>query len=342
MEINMFAIDLAKTSFEVCGVNKTGHIILRRTLNRAKLNEFLQNQTPCRVAMEACGSSHYWGRLFRRQGHEVKLVSARSVQRITKTQKNDRNDAEAIAITANLPGVNFVPVKEIWQQDLQSIHRVRDGVIKSKTALINQTRGLLAEYGFVIAEGVSNFKKCLPEILEDASNTLSDSMRVLINLNRELIEKLEEQKTKLEKMLVNFANQNEDCQRLMKVPGIGILGSTLFISAVGDPRQFKNGRCAAAWLGLVPRQDTTGGKIRLFGITKAGDRQLRTLLIHGARSLIVSCIRYQKTDRLSEWIKRLVEKKGWNKASVAVANKLTRVMWHLWAHKEEFDLKLIA
>lgn len=342
MEINMIAIDLAKTSFSVCGVNVGGKVILRKSLNRQMLKEFLVHQPACRVAMEACGSSHYWGREVEKMGHKAVLVSARAVHRITKTQKNDRNDTEAIAIAANLSGMNFVPVKKTWQQDLQSVHRTRDGVVKSKTALVNQTRGLLSEYGIVVPRGALKFKKALPEILEDSSNVLTETMRELIALNQEMLRKLEEQKEKLEAMIQRFAKANEDCQRLMKVPGVGVLASTLFISSVGDPRQFKNGRSAAAWLGLVPRQNTTGGRIKLQGITKSGDQHVRTVLIHGARSLVLSSVRHQKKDRLSEWIRGLVEKKGWNKASVAVANKMTRVMWHLWAHKEEFDLKNVA
>lgn len=342
MEVSMIAIDLAKTSFAVCGVNAGGKVILRKSLNRQMLKQFLLHQAPCRVAMEACGSSHYWGREVEKMGHRAVLVSARAVHRITKTQKNDRNDTEAIAIAANLPQMNFVPVKKTWQQDLQSVHRTRDGVVKSKTALINQTRGLLSEYGIVVPKGAVKFKKALPEILEDSENILTETMRELIALNQDMLRRLEEQKEKLEGIIKRFALTNDDCQRLMKVPGVGILSSTLFISAVGDPRQFKNGRAAAAWLGLVPRQNTTGGRIKLGGITRAGDQHLRTALIHGARSQVLSCIRHDKKDRYSEWVKKLVEKKGWNKTSVAVANKMTRVMWHLWAHKEEFDLKNVA
>lgn len=342
MEVNMIAVDLAKMSFTVCSVDSKGKPVIRKTLNREKFSEFLRTQKPCRVAMEACGSSHFWGREARKWGHVVQLVPARSVYRITKTQKNDDNDAQAISIAANLPGMHFVPVKEKWQQDLQSVHRAREGVVKSKTALVNQTRGLLAEYGITIPVGVQKFKKALPEILEDESNQLTPSMRTLIALNQEMLRVLEKQQKELESLVAAYASQSEDCQRLMQVPGVGVLTATLFISSIGDPRQFKNGRCAAAWLGLVPRQNTTAGKIKLMGITKAGDQHLRTALIHGSRSLILSCLRYEKKDRLSLWIKELIEKKGWNKTSVAVANKLARIMWHLWAKKQEFDLKQIA
>jgi len=338
----MIAIDLAKASFELCAVDERGKVIFRKSLKRQRLKDFLCHQKPCRIAMEACSSSHYWGREVERMGHTPELLPARAVHRITKTQKNDRNDSEAIAIAANLPGLKRVPVKKVWQQDLQSIHRTRDGVVKSRTAIINQTRGLLAEYGIIVPKGVSQFRKALPEILEDSENQLSDMIRNLVALNQSLLVQLEVQKESLEKMIHSFAKDNEDCQRLLKVPGIGVLSSTLFMSAVGDPRQFRNGRCTAAWLGLVPRQNTTGGKVRLLGITKAGDQHLRTALIHGARSQILSCLRYNKKDPLSEWIKKLVEKKGWNKASVAVANKMTRVLWHLWAHQEEFDAKQVA
>ncbi len=342
MEVNMIAIDLAKSSFEVRGSDAFGKVLFRKSMNRQKLKEFLLSQKPCRVAMEACGTSHYWGREVEQMGHRAELLPARSVHRITKHQKNDRNDTDAIAIAANLEGIHFVPVKKIWQQDLQSVHRARDGVVKSQTALINQTRGLLAEYGVVIARGALRFKKELPDILEDSSNGLSDTLRTVLNLNREMLLVFDRQKESLEALIKNFAKSNEDCQRLMKVPGVGVLTSTLFVSTVGDPRQFKNGRDAAAWLGLVPRQNTTGGKIKLLGITKAGDQHLRTALIHGARSKVLSCIRHDTKDRYSEWIKKLVEKKGWNKTSVAVANKMTRIMWHLLAHKEEFDAKKIA
>lgn len=294
MEISMIAIDLAKTSFEVCAVDGRGRVILRQSMRRQKLKEFLVKQKPCRVAMEACGSSHYWGREIEKMGHTPELVPARSVHRITKSQKNDRNDAEAIAITANLPGIKFVPVKKTWQQDLQSIHRVRDGIVRNMTALINQTRGLLAEYGIVIPQGARLFKRVLPEVLEDSSNLLTSTMRTLLALNLEMLRKLDEQKQRMEELIANFVKESPDCQRLMTVPGVGALGASLFVSSIGDPGQFKNGRCTAAWLGLVPRQNTTGGKVRLHGITKAGDQHLRTILIHGARSLILSCLKYQK------------------------------------------------
>jgi transposase len=342
VEVNLIAIDLAKSSFDLCGVDERGKVLFRKNMNRVKLTEFIAKQKPCRIAMEACATSHYWGRTVEELGHRAILIPTRSVHRITKTQKNDRNDAEAIAIAANLPTIISVPVKKPWQQDLQCLHRVRDGVVKQIVALINQTRALLAEYGEVIPKTRAKYKKAIPEILENAQSQITPTLRSIVELNQDLLQKLEEQQSQLDKMIEQRVKDNEDCRRLLSVPGVGKLGSSLFVSAVGDPRQFKNGRAVAAWLGLVPKQNTTGGKVRHLGITKAGDGHLRTLLIHGARSLILSCERHHKTDPLSEWIRKLVAKKGWNKAAVAVANKMVRTMWHLWSNRVEFDLSRMA
>lgn len=338
MENKLIAIDLAKTSFSICCVNEFGKVLSRKTLNREKLHELLNLHQSCRVAMEACGSSNYWGQYAESKGHTVEIISARAVQRITKLQKNDANDAEAIAITANLPGIKNIPIKQKWQQDIQSIHRVRESVIKSRTAIINQTRALLSEYGIVIGVGVSKFRSSLPEILENSENGLTVIMRTLVKMNLDIFLRMEQEQKKLHKMIERISFESPDCIRLMQVPGVGAIAATKFISSIGDPRQFKNGRCAAAWLGLVPRQNTTGGHIKLLGVTKTGDQDLRTTLIHGARSLIQAVVRYDKTDKMSVWIKQLLAKKGWNKTAVAVANKMTRIMWHMIANKEEFNL----
>jgi transposase len=268
-------------------------------------------------------------------GHIVKLISPQYVKPFVKGNKNDRNDAQAITEAASRPDMRFVPVKNVEQQDIQNIHRVRQRLLTERTALSNQIRGLLSEYGVCIAKGFSTLKKRLPEILEDAENELTA-------YTRELIWELQEEFMTLDKRVLIYDNKlkilfktNKDCQRIAKIEGIGPIVATAVMSRLGNPKQFKNGRHFAAFLGLVPRQVSSGGKEKLLGISKRGDVYLRTLLIHGARSALM--VADKKTDNRSLWLQKMKERCGINRTSVALANKNARIIWSLVAHQQEYD-----
>lgn len=291
---------------------------------------------PCLIGMEACASSHYWARKFQQWGHEVKLMSPQFVKPYVKTNKSDRNDAEAICEAVTRPNMRFVSVKSIEQQDIQAIHRIRSGLVQRRTALANQIRGLLGEYGTVVPVGIKKLHQQLPLILEDAENGLSDLARELF---ADLYEQLKEvdhhvkrYNTKLEKL----CQQSEVCSRLTQIPGVGTLSATAIVASVGDANVFKNGRQMAAWLGLVPRQYSSGGKSLLLGISKRGDRYLRTLLIHGARSVIRRINKAENSQNV--WLNNLITRGGSNKACVALANKNARILWALMAKGTHYQL----
>jgi transposase len=345
MEITLLAIDLAKASFQVHGVDYLGNAILRKQLNRKKFIEFMAQLPRCIVAMEACGSAHFWARKFRSQGHEVRLVATKFVKPFVKSQKNDRNDAEAISEAASRPTMRFVGIKEIWQQEMQALHRIRSMMIHDKTALSNQIRGFLAEFGLVGPEGFSHLRKLVASALKDAENELTPILRTQIEELWSRCLEIDERLEKINDLLGKMARQNPSCQRLCEVPGVGPTIATAFVSALGDPKSFKNGRCASAWLGLVPRQHSTGGKTVLLGITKRGDRNLRSLVVQGSRSLVLS-IRNKKQippdDRLGQWVRKNPQTKGFNKTAIAVANKNVRVMWAILARNEEYRQLSVA
>lgn len=266
-KLTLLGIDIAKNVFQLHGVDDKGNSVLKRKLTRTKLVKAIVNLPPCIIAMEACGGANYWYRKFKAMGHEVKLISPQFVKPFVKTNKNDRNDAEAICEAASRPSMRYVSSKTIEQQDLQAVHRIRNRLVEERTALINQIRGLLAEYGIIIAQGISHVRKKLPEILEDAENELSHLGRELFS---DLYEQVAEIDKKVEKYNVKLASiftSNELCQRISKIEGIGIVSATAVIATIGDPKTFKNGRHFSAFLGLVPRQSSSGGKERLLGIS---------------------------------------------------------------------------
>jgi transposase len=338
MEIYRLGIDLAKQNFEICGVDRLGKVLLRKTVKRSRLAEFIA-QLPCTIiCMEACGGSNYWARKFLSHGHQVQLIPAQYVKAFVKSQKNDRNDALAITEASARPTMNFVSIKQTWQQDIQSLHRVRSRIVGSLTTLRNQMRGLLAEYGIVISQGMSQFNKSIPSIIEDADNELSGEMRELIFDLFEEYKAMGVRKQNYDKMIERISRTNELCRKLTEVPGVGSLTSTAFVAHIGDPGFYKNGRQAAAALGLVPRQNSSGGKQVLLGITKRGDRYLRSLLVHGARAY-VSYIDRSSCATMSayeEKIKKMLEKKHMNKVVVAVANRNARVMLALLKNGESY------
>jgi len=328
--VTTIGIDLAKNSFSVYGVDAKGKPVLSRTLSRAGVVRFFANLPACLVGMEACASSEYWARTIESLGHEVRRIHARYVKAFLFGAKNDTNDAAAICEAVQRPNMRFVPHKSPEQADIQCIHRVRQGYVKSRTAVVNQARGLLAEYGIVIRQGICAFRNQLPTIIADEENGLSGLMRQnLISLHESLCF-LDNRILEQDKLLKVIVKENEACQRLMEVPGIGIMTATILLSIAGVASNFKNGREFAAYLGLVPRQNSSGGKTRLFGISKRGDCYTRYLLIHGARAALSRLIGgYTPEHRRNTWIVELTTRRGKNRASVALANKTARIVWSM-------------
>ena len=282
MNITTVGIDLAKNVFQLHGVDHQGQITVQKKITRNKLPEFLANLPPCLIGLEACGGSHYWARKFSQMGHQVKLMSPQFVKPYVKSNKNDAVDAQAICEAVTRPTMRFVAPKTIEQQDIQSLHRIRSSFVKQRTALINQIRGLLAEYGIIIAQGIAQVRKKLPEILEDANNDLSFYGRQLFNELLSTLQDLDKKVDHYNQQVEIVCKNNEICQRLIKIEGIGALTATALVASIGDAQVFKNGREMSAFIGLVPKQHSSGGKTRLLGISKRGDRYLRCLLIHGA------------------------------------------------------------
>jgi transposase len=329
-------IDLAKNSVHVFGVDAQGRQVLSKKVSRGKLSAFMVNQPPCLVAMEACGSAHHWARLFRDFGHEVRLIAPQFVKPFVKSNKNDAVDAEAICEAAQRPNMRFVAIKTVEQQDIQATHRMRSLTVERRTAQVNQVRGLLLEYGIDVPQGRAALMRRLPEILEDAANGLSERFRAELNTVLEELRHLDEQVAHYDTQIQAIAQNDETVQRLMTIPGIGALVATALVAAVGeDVGLFRNGRGLAAWLGLVPRQHSTGGRERLLGISKRGDVYLRQLLIHGARAVMRWVER--KEDATSRWASALKSRRHTNIAVVAMANKIARVAYAVMRTGKPYD-----
>jgi len=334
MNITTVGIDLAKNVFQVHGVDARGKAVLRKQLRRAQVSVFFGNLPPCVIGMEACASAHHWARTLQGFGHTVRLMAPQFVKPYVKTNKNDVADAEAICEAVSRPNMRFVPIKSIGQQAILSVHRVRKGCVKARTAQANQIRGLLGEFGLVIPQGIINVAKRVPEILEDASNELPVPFRHLIERLTQHLKELDRQVKEFEKEIVAWHRQSEPSCRLEKIPGIGPLAASALVASIADAHSFDNGRQVSAWLGLVPRQSSSGGKPTLLGMSKRGDAYFRTLLIHGARSAILAA--KNKTDNTHGWLSNLLNRRHPNIAAVALANKNVRTVWAMLAHGREF------
>ncbi len=334
-KVARIGMDLGKNTFHLVGVDETGFPVVKKKLRRKQVLAWFANLPVCQVAMEACGGSHYWAREIGQLGHEIKLISPQFVKPYVKGNKNDYNDAEAICEAAGRANMRFVAVKTVDQQDLQAVHRLRQSVVKQRTALANQLRGLLGEYGIVVAYGISQVRRRIPEILEDGENGLTDCFRTWLAELLEAFRVLDERIKQYDEEIRQVYAAHEACRRLGAIEGIGPKIATAVIATYGDGKQFSNGRHFAASLGLVPRQHTTGDRPVLLGISKRGDRYLRTLLIHGARSVIRRI--EGKDDRRSRWLQSLVARRGKNKAAVALANKNARIIWALLARGEIYQ-----
>ncbi len=329
MKQNTISIDLAKNIFQICVMNSENKIITNKKVTRNKLLDVLRHFEPTTVVLEACYSAHPWGRAIEGLGHHVKLIPPYQVKPFVVGNKNDHNDAIAIIEASRRPKATFVPVKTLEQQDIQSLQRVRELQMKHRTAIANQLRGLMAEYGVIIAVGIGHLRKQVPHILEDAENSLTSIARNFIHrLYRELTA-CDDQIAELEQELVSILKQNKNYQLLQTIPGVGPMVAATLVSSVGDANYFKNGRQMAAWIGLTPKQFASGESSRHSGITKRGDRTLRRLLIHGARAVLNWSDK--KNDKLSQWLQALSKRAHPCKVIVALANKLARIAWAVLA-----------
>jgi transposase len=338
MEVKKLGIDLSKDCFVLCGVDERGKVVLKKQLNRNQLKLFLANLKPCEIGMESGSGCHYWARLSLKYGHTAKIIAAQHVTPFRKSGKNDANDAEAIVEAMSRPTMRFVAVKQPANLDLQIIHRVRERLVQSKVALCNQIRGYLTEYGMALTKSPSYLKKMLPKIIDDVDNELTPMARATLRKLYDELDRTISKVTECDGELEAIAKSDERCKRIMKIEGIGPITATAIIASVANFNEFKSGRQFSAWLGLTPRQHSTGGKTRLGSISKRGDGYLRMLLVHGARSTIVAAKKMNKTDRRSKWVLELREKKGYAKTAVAFANKNARVIWAVLTKEVEYKV----
>lgn len=337
MNIKTLGIDLSKYIFQLHGVDATGKTILKKKLSREKFPEFMAKMSPCEVVMEACGGANFWAREFKQIGHDVKLISPQFVKPFVKGNKNDGNDAMAIVEAASRPSMRYVSPKTIEQQDIQSLLRLREGSIKTRTQMSNQMRGLLSEYGIVIPQSMAKLHKMIPSIYDrNQNNGLSELFKSLLEMHYQLFKKLEEQIELYDQQVKLLAQQSEACQKIMRIEGIGPITALALVVVIGQASEFKNGRHFAAFIGLVPKQYSSGGRERLLGISKRGDNYLRQLLIHGARTVLLHSGR--KTDERSEWINKLKARRGHNCTVVALANKNARIALSILKSGEDYQV----
>jgi transposase len=333
--ITTIGLDLAKNLFHVHGVDERGKLVLRKALRRAEVTSFFARLAPCLIGMEACGSAHFWARKLSELGHTVKLMAPQFVKPYVKTNKNDARDAEAICEAVARPNMRFVAIKSVEQQALLGVHRARQAFVTARTAQSNQLRGLLSEFGIVMPKGIHGVRRRMPEILEDAENGLLGISRELFARLYAHFKELDRQVAELERQIKAWHRDSVASRRLEAIPGIGPLSASALAASIGDAKTFKSGRQLAAWLGLVPRQHSSGGKEVLLGISKRGDTYLRTLLIHGARSVLLSLKR--QTSQAEGWLARLAARRNHNIAAVALANKNARIIWALLAHDRDYQ-----
>lgn len=329
--IKVLGIDLAKNVFQIHGADVKGKCILKKRLSRDKLSVFIATLPPCLIGIEASTGAHYWARRFALMGHTVKMMAPQFVKPYIKSNKNDRNDASGIAEAVTRPDMRFVAIKMIEQQDMLLAHRARELAIKQRTAQANQLRGLLAEYGIIIPKGIRYIKNMM-QILEDNQDKLTTKSQEIFIRLYEQFKVYAAQVATYDKEIELAAKRDVRCREIMKIEGIGPLTASAAVATIGDAGLFKNGRELSAWLGLVPKQHSSGNTIRLSGVSKRGDRYVRTLLIHGARSVVKRC--ETKTDKRSMWIADKKRRSGYNKAAVALANKNARIIWAMLATGE--------
>jgi len=331
MQIRSVGIDLGKTTFHLVALSAAGKVLLRKKFTQKQLLTFTANLQTSLIGLEACSGAHFLGRALREQGHDVKLIPAQFVKPFVKSNKNDFLDAEAIAEAVDRQNMRFVPIKT--DDQLQAIHRVRDRLIARRTSVINQLRAFLLERGMTFAKTPAKLKLAMPEILENADANLTPRMRNLVGLLWSEWKDLEQQIVAMNMEVEQIASSEPACQRLRQIPGIGPLVATAIVAAIGNGAAFHKGREFASWLGLVPRQHSTGGKARLFGISKRGNRYLRKILVHGARSAVLRVKRERAP--FGAWLDALQTRAPLNVVVTAMANKLARIAWAvLWSGQE--------
>ncbi len=342
VKLSRVGVDLAKNIFQLHGVNRAETSTWCRRLRRDNWVKVLLNKVEpgCVIGMEACTGAHHWARELQAKGFHVKLIAPQFVTPYVKSNKNDANDAEAICEAMSRPGMRFVTVKTVEQQEIQAAHRIRSELVGQRTAKGNQIRGLVAEYGLVAPQQMNHLRTALPEWLGDAENGLSDRFRRLLNSLWGDLKRLEQRVTEMDKEIALMAEHDPVAKRLQQLRGVGPMVATALLACVGDGKQFRNGRQMAASLGLTPRQHSSGGKERLLGISKRGDSYLRSLLVHGARSAIYAA--RGKEDRLSQWVNNIVARRHPNVAAVALANKTVRIAWAMLCHDTDYDPELMA
>src|SRR5579864_6161147 len=340
MEIYTIGIDLGKTVFHMVGLNVRGEAVVRKKFSRTQLLRFTAKLRVELIGMEACGGAHFLGRLLQKQGHEVRLMPAQYVKPYVKTNKSDYIDAEAIAEAVGRPTMRFVPIKSDDQLDLQSLHRVRERWVMRRTAAVNQIRSLLLERGLTLPKGRSHLDQQLPRILEDAELNLSGSFRVLLAQLKLELEQLTARVEEMDRVIQKTAKENEDCQRLTEIPGVGPVTATALIAAVGNASTFQKGRNLAAWMGIVPGEYSTGGKQKLLGISKRGNTYLRRFFVQGARSVLQQ--RHKQAPGLSSWLAQLLARAHQNVVVVALANKVVRMAWAVLYKKESYRAPVLA
>ncbi len=337
MKLSRVGVDLAKNVYQLHGVDRFGKTILKRRLKRHQWLKVLLDETEpgCVIGMEACASAHHWGRELQSRGYTVRLIPPQFVKPYVKSNKNDARDAEAICEAMSRPNMRFVTVKTVEQQDIQATHRVREELKVRRTAKANQIRGLVAEYGLVTPKHLSSLRAAIPCWLEDAENGLTHYFRSLLQGLWDDLLILDDRLCEMDKTIKRLAKGNEDCVRLQQLRGIGPMTSTAMIATVGDARQYHKSRQMAAGIGITPRQHSSGDKHRLLGISKRGDVYLRTLMIHGARSVVTGA--KHKDDPLSRWVTEIAQRRHPNVAAVALANKNARMAWAMLRHKTDYD-----
>jgi transposase len=339
MNVTRIGFDIAKQVFQVHGVDVQGKVVLRKSLSRGKVVEFFAPLPACLIGLEAGGGAHYWAWELTKLGHDVKLIAPQFVapyRKSGKAGKNDKNDAEAICEAVGRPSMRFVPIKSEDQQAVLMLHRARELAVTERTALVNQIRGLLGEFGIIVAQGRERLQKELPVLLEDAENGLPLLARQTFAELAERLRALNDRITAYDQRLQQLARESEAARRLIAVEGVGAITATAVVASVGDGKTFQNGRQFAAWLGLTPRQYSSGGKAKLGGISKRGDSYLRTLLIHGARAVLR--LTAQRTDKKSRWAEAVKARPGENIAALALAAKQARILWAMLTGGEEYRL----
>ena len=337
MKLIRVGVDLAKHVFQVHGVDRSERIVWRRRLRRESWIEAVTDRVEpgCEIGMEACASAHHWARTLQKLGYRVRLIAPQFVKPYVKSNKNDANDAEAICEAMSRPGMRFVPVKSVEQQDAQAMHRVRSELLEQRTAKANQIRSLVGEYGLVAPRELVQLRLALPRWLEDHANGLSSTFRRLLDGLRSDFALLDERVKELDREIEQLARADATAKRLMQLRGVGPLTATALVATVGNAQQFANGRQMSAALGLTPRQHSSGGRERLIGISKRGDAYVRTLLIHGARAVIRTAP--SKDDRLSQWVTRLAARSHINVAAAALANKTARIAWAMLSRGTNYE-----